>query len=72
MRCKSLFAWHQLGAVWPSVIEASIVRRYTLTRQTATRRAAIEHLHAHVAGVLDARRQIHHLSALARDRPPTR
>jgi GT2 family glycosyltransferase len=71
MRCKSLFAWHQLGAVWPSVIEASIVRRYALTRQTGTRRAAIEHLHAHVAGVLDARRQIHHLSVLAADRPPT-
>jgi GT2 family glycosyltransferase len=68
MRCKSLLAWRNSNVSWPTIVERSILRRYLLDRQLGRHRAAVEHLHAHVAGSLDARRQIQH--ALAHDGEP--
>ena len=60
MRCKALLAWHHAGPSWQVVVERSILRRYLLARQAGRHRTAVEHLHAHVAGSLDAQRQIRH------------
>lgn len=65
MRCKTLLAWHHAGPSWKAVVENSIVRRYFLDRQIGRHRTAAEHLNAHVAGVLDAQRQLHHAAARA-------
>jgi GT2 family glycosyltransferase len=63
MRCKTLLAWRHANATWPVIVERLILRRYLLARQTGHHRAAAEHLRAHVAGSLDARRQIRHATA---------
>lgn len=63
MRCKTLLAWRHATANWPVIVERSILRRYLLARQSGRHRAAAEHLRAHVAGSLDARRQINHATA---------
>ena len=63
MRCKALLAWHHDRPSWQVIVERSILRRYALARQVGRHRTAVEHLRAHVAGSLDAQRQIRHAYA---------
>ncbi len=63
MRCKALLAWHHARPSWQVIVERSILRRYALARQVGRHRTAVEHLRAHVAGSLDAQRQIRHAYA---------
>jgi GT2 family glycosyltransferase len=63
MRCKALLAWRHAGAVWRHSVEGSIVRRYALARQSGSAPGAAAHVRAHVAGYLDAQRQIRHAAA---------
>ncbi len=53
------------GPTWRTVVERSILRRYLLARQVGRHRTAVEHLRAHVAGCIDAQRQIEHAVAAA-------
>jgi GT2 family glycosyltransferase len=64
MRCKTLLAWRHDHARWESTIERSILRRYLLGRQLGRQRTATEYLRAHVAGRLDAHRQLRHTDAI--------
>jgi GT2 family glycosyltransferase len=63
MRCKSLLAWQHANAGWQAVVERSILRHYLLARQTRQHRTAAVQLRAHVAGSVDAQRQIRHVTA---------
>jgi hypothetical protein len=63
MRCKSILAWRHAGPSWQVVVERSILRRYLLAQQQGRHRTAAEYLRAHVAGTLDAQRQIRHAAA---------
>ena len=45
------------------IVERAILRRYLLDRQAGLHRAAAENLSAHVAGTVDAQRQIDHMIA---------
>ena len=60
MRCKTLLAWRHAHTAWRASMEASIIRRYALARQSGNHRTAAHQLHAHVSGCLDAQRQIEH------------
>jgi GT2 family glycosyltransferase len=66
MRCKTLLAWRH-AATWETIVERSILRRYLLARQAGDYRSAAEHLRAHVAGTVEARRQIVHATAASRE-----
>lgn len=63
MRCKTLLTWRHARSTWRTSVEATIVRRYLLARQTGSARGAADYLRAHVAGSRDAYRQIDHLAA---------
>lgn len=64
MRCKTLLAWCHAFPSWQASVEGAILRRYLLARHSGNQRRATEHLRAHVAGTVDARRQIDHSNTL--------
>jgi GT2 family glycosyltransferase len=63
MRCKSLLAWRHANATWQDIVERSILRRYLLAYQAGRPQTATVQLRAHIAGSLEAQRQIRHALA---------
>jgi GT2 family glycosyltransferase len=63
MRCKALLAWRHAHASWQASVERCIIRRYVNFRQALGPGIAASYLRAHVAGYVDAQRQVRHSRA---------